>query len=176
MNKSKCFEVCWPLKPKRSFLTSWILFMSFAKILSGTQLECQTFWMQTRNDFQLVLILVLTVCKVISRRHCLSDEMLYTVTRVFLHISVQWHRSQFYNIKCKLYIKYNRIEPERSFFYKLFVVCWLFFKILFSINSFRNTLLECQSVWIKIRINILLGPDLGPYCLQRLSADDKSLC
>ena len=58
--------------------------MSFAKILSGTQLECQTFWMQTRNDFQLVLILVLTVCKVISRRHCLSDKMLYTVTRVFL--------------------------------------------------------------------------------------------
>ena len=33
--------------------------MSFAKILSGTQLQCQTFWMQTRNDFQLVLILVL---------------------------------------------------------------------------------------------------------------------
>ena len=140
MNKSKCFEVCWPLKPKRSFLTSWILFMSFAKILSGTQLECQTFWMQTRNDFQLVLILVLTVCKVISRRHCLSDEMLYTVTRVFLHISVQWHRSQFYNIKCKLYLKfkYNTIEPERSFFYKLFVVCWLFFKITFFNKFFQK--------------------------------------
>ena len=55
--------------------------MSFAKILSGTQLECQTFWMQTRNDFQLVLILVLTVCKVISRRHCLSDKMLFTVNK-----------------------------------------------------------------------------------------------
>ena len=140
MNKSKCFEVCWPLKPKRSFLTSWILFMSFAKILSGTQLECQTFWMQTRNDFQLVLILVLTVCKVISRRHCLSDKMLYTVTRVFLHISVQWHRSQFYNIKCKLYLKfkYNTIEPERSFFYNFFVVCWLFFKITFFNKFFQK--------------------------------------
>ena len=105
------------IKTKKIFLTSWILFMSFAKILSGTQLECPTFWMQTRNDFQLVLILVLTVCKVISRRHCLSDKMLYTVTRVFLHISVQWHRSLFYNIKCKLYLKfkYNTIEPERSF-------------------------------------------------------------
>ena len=114
--------------------------MSFAKILSGTQLECQTFWMQTRNDFHLVLILVLTVCKVISRQHCLSDKMLYTVTRVFLHISVQWHRSLCYNIKCKLYLKfkYNTIEPERSFFYKLFVVCWLFFKITFFNKFFQK--------------------------------------
>ena len=40
-------------------------------------------------DFQLVLISVLTVCKVISGRHSLSDKMLYTVTRVFLHISVK---------------------------------------------------------------------------------------
>ena len=142
--------------------------MSFAKILSGTQLECQTIWMQTRNDFQLVLILALTVCKVISRRHCLSDKMLYTVTRVFLHISV----------KCKLYLKfkYNAIEPERYFSINFLLSADFFLKITFFNKFFQETLLECQSVWIKIRIDILLGPDLGPYCLQRLSADDKSLC
>ena len=42
---------------------------------------------------------------------------------------------------------------------------FIFFKINFSKNS-SPTLLECQMVW-----NV--GPDLGPNCLQRLSADDK---
>ena len=47
-----------------------------------------------------------------------------------------------------------------------FVVCWFcFFLILpFSKLSFRNTITECQNI----------RPDLGPNCLQRLSADDKS--
>ena len=36
-------------------------------------------------------------------------------------------------------------------------------KITFSKNSFRNTIRQCQMVWI----------DLGPNWLQRLSADDK---
>ena len=114
--------------------------MSFAKILSGTQLECQTFWMQTRNDFQLVLILVRTVCKVISRRHSLSDKMLYTVTRVFLHISVQWHRSLFYNKKCKLYLKfkYNTIEQERSFSINFLSSADFFLKITFFNKFFQE--------------------------------------
>ena len=96
--------------------------------------------MQTRNDFQLVLILVLTVCKVISRRHCLSDKMLYTVTRVFLHISVQWHRSLFYNIKCKLYLKfkYNTIEPEKSFSINFLSSADFFYKITFFNKFFQE--------------------------------------
>ena len=35
-----------------------------------------------------------------------------------------------------------------------------------------ETLSECQTAWIQIRFDI--DPDLGPNCLQRLSADDKS--
>ena len=43
-------------------------------------------------------------------------------------------------------------------FHASVVICFLFFRINFS-----GTLSECQ-----------LGPDLGPNCLQKLSADDKS--
>ena len=47
----------------------------------------------------------------------------------------------------------------------------LFQKIL------SGTLSGCQTVWTQIRTDILSvssdGPDLGPNCLQRLSADDK---
>ena len=46
-----------------------------------------------------------------------------------------------------------------------FVVCWLFSKSTFSKNSFRNT----------IRVSNSLDPDLGPNCLQRLSADDTRI-
>ena len=31
---------------------------------------------------------------------------------------------------------------------------------------------ECQTVWIQIRPNDIIGPDLGPNCLLRLSTDD----
>ena len=37
--------------------------LSFQKILSGTLSECQTVWIQIRNDILLVLIWVQTVCK-----------------------------------------------------------------------------------------------------------------
>ena len=35
-----------------------------------------------------------------------------------------------------------------------------------------GTLSECQTVWIQTRTDNV-GPDLGPNCLQRLSADSK---
>ena len=31
---------------------------------------------------------------------------------------------------------------------------------------------ECQTVWIQIRPDDIVGPDLAPNCLLRLSADD----
>ena len=54
------------------------------------------------------------------------------------------------------------------------LICHLlfFFKIIFFFeNSFRNMPSECQTVQIQI---LLTGPDLGPDCLQNLSADGKS--
>ena len=42
-----------------------------------------------------------------------------------------------------------------------------FFKIYFFKKILSPIPLECQTVWIQMRT----GPDLGPNCLQRLSAD-----
>ena len=39
-------------------------------------------------------------------------------------------------------------------------------KLAFS-KILSGTLSECQRVWIKS------SPDMGPYCLQRVSADNK---
>ena len=61
-------------------------------------------------------------------------------------------------------------EPFSRFF---FVVCWFFQNQLFLKNSFRNTFrvsnsLDPDQAWR------FVGPDLGPNCLQRLSADKTS--
>ena len=44
-----------------------------------------------------------------------------------------------------------------------------FFKINFLQNSFSNTV-ECQTIWIQIRPDILSGPDLGLNCLRKISS------
>ena len=48
----------------------------------------------------------------------------------------------------------------------LFVICDFFQNQPFWKNSFRNTM--------KVSNSLEIGPDLGPNCLQRLSADDTS--
>ena len=48
-----------------------------------------------------------------------------------------------------------------------------FSKLTFSKNSFRNTIRVSNSL-DPGQDEIYGGPDLGPNCLQRLSADDKS--
>ena len=53
------------------------------------------------------------------------------------------------------------------FFQNQFVCCCCFFLFFSEIS------VECQAVWIQIR-PMPVGPDLGPNCLQRLSADDTS--
>ena len=49
-------------------------------------------------------------------------------------------------------------------------VCLLLFYFYFFFFFFEISE-ECQAVWIQI---MPVGPDLGPNCLQRLSADDTS--
>ena len=44
------------------------------------------------------------------------------------------------------------------------------FRITFSKKKFRNT------IKVSKQYQHSVGPDLGPNCLQRLSADDKSRC
>ena len=48
-----------------------------------------------------------------------------------------------------------------------------FFKLTFSKKSFRNTVRESNSLDPN-QARRFVEPDLGPDCLQRLSADDKS--
>ena len=56
------------------------------------------------------------------------------------------------------------VLPSADIFFKisLFVVFFYFFPEILE---------ECQAVWIQI---MPVGPDLGPNCLQRLSAADTS--
>ena len=57
------------------------------------------------------------------------------------------------------------VLSSADIFQNQFVYCYFFSKNLSGIS------VECQAVWIEI---VPVGPDLGPNCLQRLSADDAS--
>ena len=46
-------------------------------------------------------------------------------------------------------------------------------KLTFSKISFRNTIRVSNGL-IQMRTNVCVSPDLGPNCLQKLSAEDKS--
>ena len=46
-----------------------------------------------------------------------------------------------------------------------------FFKINFFAKILSAIPSECQTEWIQIRPDVFVRPDLGPICLQRLSAD-----
>ena len=53
----------------------------------------------------------------------------------------------------------------------MFFCRYFFSKLSFSKISFRN-ISWYQTVWSGIRLHCFAWPDLGPKCLQRLSADD----
>ena len=53
----------------------------------------------------------------------------------------------------------------------LLLSCADFFKINFSKQSFRNTIKVSNSLDVD-QDPLSVSPDLGPNCLQRLSADD----
>ena len=57
------------------------------------------------------------------------------------------------------------VLPSADFFFKISLFVVVFFLFFSEISE------ECQAVWIQI---MPVGPDLGPNCLQRLSADDTS--
>ena len=59
------------------------------------------------------------------------------------------------------------------FFFAFFVVCQFFSKSTFLKNSFGNTIKVSTSVDPDQTVHFD-EPDLGPNCLQRLSADDTT--
>ena len=52
--------------------------------------------------------------------------------------------------------------------FRAFLLFAEIFHFFFSKNL-SEMLIQCQTLWIQIG-----GPDLGPKCLQRLTADDTS--
>ena len=72
--------------------------------------------------------------------------------------------------------QYNYVIQAFNFTpWELFYASWWsadFFKIAFFEKILSGIPSECQTDWTQIRPDILFGPDLGPNCLQRLSADD----
>ena len=58
-------------------------------------------------------------------------------------------------------------------FHASVVICWLFSKSTFSKNSFRSTIIVSNGL-DPDQDRHVVGPDLGPNCLQRLTTDDKS--
>ena len=49
---------------------------------------------------------------------------------------------------------------------------FFFFQNQLVLNIISGISSECQTDWIQIRPDVFVGPDLGPNCLQKLSADD----
>ena len=64
----------------------------------------------------------------------------------------------------------NSMPPGKIFM--LFCSLLFFFKINFSKNSFGNTIRVSNSL-DPDQARHSVGPDLGPNCLQKLSADDS---
>ena len=58
-------------------------------------------------------------------------------------------------------------------FHVLVVVCLLFSKLTYSKNAFRNTIRVTHSL-DPDQDRCFVSPDLGPKCLRRLPADNKS--
>ena len=59
-----------------------------------------------------------------------------------------------------------------GYFCMLFCRLWIFFFLIFQKKSFRNTIRVSNSL-DPHQAQCFVEPDLGPNCLQRLSADDK---
>ena len=59
--------------------------------------------------------------------------------------------------------------------YGFFFFFFFFFKLTFSKTSIGNTIRVSNSL-NPDQARHFVGPDLGPNCLQRLSAEDKSCC
>ena len=67
-------------------------------------------------------------------------------------------------------MKKNASKLAKSY---LFVCCVIVLQnLLFQKNSFKNNIRVSNSVYPDHSVS----PDLGPNCLQMLSADDKSRC
>ena len=112
----------------------------------------------------------------VTRTAC-PDCMLTFLTKedYFKHRHV--HTDERYpmcDICLKRFSEQYQLEKHRKYEHFLwYVVCWYFSKLTFSKSCFRNTIrvsnsLDPDQAWHYVR------PDMGPNCLQKLSADNTS--
>ena len=110
------------------------------------------------------------------------EHFWYTGRKFFIWLSVKYLLSKsiyvitlspyvamfsWFSMKIRIDSKYLR----RNFSKINSGVCWIFFKKIFSKNLFRNTFRVSNSLESD-QAGHIVGPDLGPNCLQKLSADD----
>ena len=72
-----------------------------------------------------------------------------------------------------MYARYSQclLTLHAGYLSCFFVVYWFFSKLTFLKNSFRNIIRVSKSL-NPAQARHFVGPDLGPNCLQKLSADD----
>ena len=76
---------------------------------------------------------------------------------------------QIHNIS-KVLLWSKGLTLKNLLFHAFAVVCWLFSKLTFSKSSFGNTI-RVSKLLDPDQERCSVSPDLGPNCLQRLSAD-----
>ena len=138
----------------------------FPKIISGTLSECQTVWIQIRTDATSVLIWIQTVCK------CYQQTTKVAASKERVNI-IHYTQSLTQSLS-----KRQTVWLCRS---------WSGSKLFANVISRRQksplarkelisfiTPKVWRSHYQSVKPFDYVGPDLGPNCLQMLSADDKS--
>ena len=99
----------------------------------------------------------------------IGENIAVEVFEYLLQCGLLITQSKSLQLKTNLFITLiNCMLGNCAFF---FVVCYFFSKLKFSIKSFRNMIKVSNSL-DPDQARRFVGPDLGPNCLQRLSADD----
>ena len=86
-----------------------------------------------------------------------------SISEVYPNLTTAMHFRNGFTEIIGLFDLFNLLPPGK--FFMLFCHLLIFFKINFF-EEFFQEYHQCQTVWIQTR------PDLGPNCLQRLSADN----
>ena len=77
----------------------------------------------------------------------------------------------------------NSLDPDQARHYVIVGKITCFYNVCCLLNFFQNQLFrktlsgipsECKTIWIQIRPDKNVGPDLGLKCLKKLSADNTN--
>ena len=120
---------------------------------------------QTRGHIRRGLQLPFKTCKIVWKKKTLASVFFIERSTGCIYLKMNWSHTFCMSEKGLLTL------CMLGNFACFFVVCGFFNTC--SKNSFRNTVSVSNSL-DPDQARRFVGPDLGPNCLQRLSADDKS--